>query len=128
MAISASRRISSALIRLVKESWGDPHRNRYSETSVPIFLPENGIANIGRLVHVENDDRNLVVHAKTEGGRVHHLQPLRQGFGVGDLFVALRIGIEIRVAVVDAVDLGRFQNDVAPISLARSAAVVSVEK
>ena len=32
------------------------------------FLSENGVAHIGRLVHVEDKNRNFVIHAEAECG------------------------------------------------------------
>ena len=91
-----------------------PQSQSFSRSRACRPSPEHGVANIARLVHVENDDRNLVIHAKAEGGRVHHLQPFGQRFGVADLLVALRVRVHVRVAIVNAVDFGRLQDNVRP--------------
>jgi hypothetical protein len=76
------------------------------------FRSEHDVANVPRFIHVENDDRNFVVHAKAERCRIHHLQPFAQRFRVSDLIVTLRRRIAIGIAIVDAIHLGRFQYDV----------------
>ena len=66
------------------------------------------------LVHVEHDDRHMVILAKAERGGVHDLQPLGKRLGVGDALVARGGRVLHRVGGVDAVHLGRLEDDLAP--------------
>ena len=57
-----------------------------------------------RVGHVEDVDRQAVVHAQRERGRVHHPQAALDRLHVGDLGQELRVGDLRRVGVVDALD------------------------
>src|SRR3954463_12912606 len=46
-----------------------------------------------RVRHVEDVDRQVVVHAKGKRGRIHDLQTLLDRLAVGDLGNELRIGV-----------------------------------
>ena len=78
----------------------------------PDFSPEDSIANVARLVHVENHDRDLVVHAKAEGGRIHDLQPFRERFSEREAIVEFRVRVSIWVSIIYAGDFCGFQDDV----------------
>src|SRR5258708_44759 len=60
---------------------------------------------------IKNDDRHFVVHAKRERGRIHHLELLLKRFEVRDFGVTFGFRVLFWVAVVDAIDLRRFEND-----------------
>ena len=64
------------------------------------------------LEEVEDDDGHIVVEAQGEGGGIHNAELLLQGFEVGDFLVAFGFGILFGIAVVNAVDLGGFEDDV----------------
>ena len=64
-----------------------------------------------RLEQVEHDDGHLVVHAEAEGRGVHDLELLLQRFEISDAGVAHGLGVFLRVAVVDAINLGGLKND-----------------
>src|SRR5512134_1015626 len=55
------------------------------------------------LVEAEHDDRQFLVPAQRERGRVHDAQVLRDRLVEGDPLVALRVGMGLRVGVVHAV-------------------------
>src|SRR5436190_6313078 len=62
------------------------------------------------LEDAEHRDRQLLVAAQRERGRVHHLQVAHDRLVEGELRVALRARIALRVGGVDAVDLGRLEH------------------
>src|SRR5712691_12437269 len=53
---------------------------------------------------LEDVNRELVVHAERERGRVHHLEPALDRLEVCEVGQELRARVEPRVAVVDAPD------------------------
>src|SRR6185503_16149880 len=63
------------------------------------------------LEDAEHVDRQLLVAAQREGGRVHDFQVAGDRLVEADLGVALRAGIVLGVLGIDAVDLGRLEND-----------------
>src|SRR3954462_9831026 len=67
---------------------------------------------VSRGAQVEDDDRELVVHAQGDGGGVHHLEPLFQDLDVGNGIVFGGVFVDHRVGGVDAVDLGPLEDDV----------------
>src|ERR1051326_2449904 len=73
---------------------------------------QNSVANAGGLVHVEHHDRNPVVHAKTERSRVHDLQTPRKRFGESKTVEPSCIRVLVRIAIVNAINLRRFQDDI----------------
>src|SRR5262249_5728398 len=75
-------------------------------------LPEYSVAQDSGLVHVEHHDRDFVVHAKTERGRVHDLETLRERFGKREAIVTARVRKLVRVAIINAVDLCGFEDHV----------------
>ena len=77
-----------------------------------VYFPQHDVSKIAGFVHVENDDRDSVIHAKAESRRVHYLEPLRQRFGKGEVLKTLGVRVHVRVAIVNAVDLRRLQDDV----------------
>src|SRR6266576_4718612 len=105
MVISASKRMSSALI--IESSSG----LRFAANQCPYLSTEHDVPEIARLIHVEDDDRNFVIHAQTKRGGIHYLKTLGQRFGKRDPIVALGARIHGRVAVVNAVHFGSFQNN-----------------
>ena len=54
--------------------------------------------------HVEHDDRQLVVHAERDRGRVHHLEAAVEHLEVAHLVELHRVGIEAGIGAVHAVD------------------------
>jgi hypothetical protein len=66
--------------------------------------------------------------AQREGGGIHDLQLLGQRLVVGQRLVLGGLGILHGVGGVDAVHLGGLEQELAPISLARRAAALSVVK
>src|SRR5262245_35295803 len=74
------------------------------------IAPEYCISNATGLVHVEHDDRDLVVHAKTEGSGVHDLQPSRQCLGEREAVESSRVRVFVGIAIVNPVNLGCFED------------------
>src|SRR6516162_5461787 len=80
---------------------------------------EHSVTQDSRFVHVEDNDRDLVVHAKTERCRIHDLETLRERFGEREAIVTARVRKLVRVSIINAIDLCGFQNHVRA-NLARS--------
>src|SRR5439155_487404 len=59
---------------------------------------------------IEDDDRQLVVHAERDRGRVHDLEPPVQHVDVGHVRQPLGARVALRVGRVDAVDLRRLHD------------------
>src|SRR5215475_11981373 len=74
--------------------------------------PQHSVAQDSRLVHVEHNDRDFVVHAETERGRIHDLETLRERFGKGEAVVTVRLRKLVRVAIINAVDFCGFEDHV----------------
>src|SRR5262245_63511143 len=74
--------------------------------------PEHCVTQDSRLVHVEHNDRDFVVHAETEGRRIHDLETLRERFGERETIVATRVRKLVWVTIINAVDLRGFQDHV----------------
>src|SRR6476660_3860573 len=75
-------------------------------------LPEYSVAQDSGLVHIEHNDRDFVVHAETERGRIHDLETLRERFGERNAFVTARVRKLVWVAIINAIDLCSFEDDV----------------
>ena len=60
---------------------------------------------------IEHNDRHLIFHAESERRRVHHLQLLCKSGRIRHLLIALGIFVFYWILVVDAIDLGCFQNN-----------------
>ena len=58
----------------------------------PHALAGHYLVQVAPVGHVEHDDRQVVVHAQSERGRVHHLQAAGQRVLVGDLGDELGVG------------------------------------
>src|SRR5205085_9750491 len=76
----------------------------------PDFSAQDRVSKNARLIHIENDDWNLVVHAQTKRGRVHYLEPLSQSLRVADAVIPFGVRIFVGIRIVDAIDLGCLQN------------------
>ena len=63
------------------------------------------------LEEIKHDDGHLVVQAERERGGIHDAQLFLQTIEIGNLAETLGFGVLFRVAVVNAVDLGGFEND-----------------
>src|SRR5215475_8132224 len=74
--------------------------------------PQHSVAQDSRLVHVEHNDRDFVVHAETERGRIHDLETLRDGFGEREAVVTACVRKLVWVTIINAVDLCGFENHV----------------
>ena len=72
---------------------------------------ENGVSDAVGGHQIEDDDGDFVVHAEGEGGGVHDLQALREGFRVRDSVVPSRGGVFFWVCRVDAVDFRCLKDD-----------------
>ena len=66
----------------------------------------------GEGAHVKNDDRFVIFLAEAEGGGVHDLELTLEAFLERNAFEAGRIWIFDGIGVVDAVDLGRVEDDI----------------
>ena len=55
------------------------------------------------VIDVEDEKRDLVVHAEARGRRVHDVQALVEDLDVRQRIKLLRIGILVRIAVIDAI-------------------------
>src|ERR1700741_3164411 len=60
-----------------------------------------------RLCHIKHDNRDTVVHAQAESGRIHHLQSFGESFSIAHGLIALSVWILSRVAIVDSVHFCR---------------------
>src|SRR5436305_471653 len=67
LVISASRTMSSLLIKIVLLGLA------LAANESAYFATQDSVPDVARLVHVEDDHADLVVHTKAEGGRIHHL-------------------------------------------------------
>src|SRR6266699_5670453 len=63
---------------------------------------------------IEDDDRQLVVHAERDRGGVHHLQPAIEHLDVRHPLETLRVLVLLGIGGVDAVDLGRLHDRIGP--------------
>ena len=63
-------------------------------------------------VQVEDDDRQVVLHAQRDGRAVHHLELVAQQVGVFEPVVSPSARDRHRVRIVDPVDLGRLEQHV----------------
>jgi hypothetical protein len=69
--------MSSAVIKSEKESCGSfAPQLLISDQGTDLFS-EDGVADVGWVMHIENKDRDFVIHAEAKGGRVHYFQPFR---------------------------------------------------
>src|SRR5262245_38018067 len=75
-------------------------------------LADDGAPDVPRRPQVEDDDRQAIVHAERDRGRVHHLQALLEDLQVRDAIESRRSRLDHRIRVVNAVDLCRLENDV----------------
>ena len=80
------------------------------------------------LEDAEDADRKLLVAAERERGRVEHLQVLDDGFIEADPRVARRAAVLVRIGAVDAIDLGRLEDDLGTDLGAAQRRAVSVVK
>src|SRR6185437_14876058 len=74
------------------------------------FFPNDDALQILRAEQVEDDDRHFVVHAQRERRGIHDFELFLERFEIGDLRKSFGRGIFLRVRIVNAVDLGRFQD------------------
>ncbi len=65
----------------------------------------------GRL-EIEDDKGETVVPAQRDGCCIHYFKVLRQHLGITYFFVHDRIGIPDRISIIDAIHLGRLQDDI----------------
>jgi len=75
------------------------------------FFSFNGESNGMRIAEIKDEDREIIVQTKREGGGVHHTEALAEGVDKGDIFVSDGVGVFFGVFVVDPVDLGGFEDD-----------------
>ena len=71
-------------------------------------------------VHVEDDDRHVVVHAQRQRGRVHHLQAALERLAVRDLGEELGVAVLLRIGGVDALDAVLGHQDDLGVDLVRA--------
>src|ERR1051326_3540844 len=88
-----------------------PASSRERNTSLicherPDLFAHDHAAQVVRAEQIEDDNGHFVVHAEREGSRVHYLQSLLEGFEIGDLRIAVGIGVLLGAAVVDTVHPG----------------------
>src|SRR4029077_215555 len=76
-----------------------------------LVLAEHHAAQRVFLEDAEDVDRQFLVAAQREGGRVHHFEVARDRLVEADLRVALRARVALGIGGVDAVDLGTLQHD-----------------
>ena len=82
---------------------------------------------IAVVVEIQDEDRHVIFLTQRERGQVHHVEAARQHLIVAEVCEALRGRVLHRVSGVDAVDLGRLDDDVG-VDLHRRRARVSVVK
>src|SRR5271166_972724 len=68
--------------------------------------------NVATLIEIENHDRKVIFTTQGDGGRIHHAQAAAQHFHVADLVEHGGVLHHDWVIGINAVDLGRLQNDV----------------
>src|SRR4029453_914268 len=59
-----------------------------------------------------DDDRQAVIHAEGNRGRIHDLEPLLEDLQIRNRLVLGGVAVDHRVGGVDAVDLGALEDDV----------------
>ncbi len=69
---------------------------------MPTLSPPHDPIYVRLIAHVENVDRQVVVHAERERGRVHYFEPALDRLAVADLGDELGVGICRGVGVIDA--------------------------
>src|SRR5262249_25950223 len=72
----------------------------------------DGTLDVAFAFEVENQDRQLRNTAQVDGGHVHHAQIIANYLGVSQLLIANGVRVQLRVVAVNAVHLGRFQEDI----------------
>src|SRR5581483_1295397 len=91
-------------IRAVREGSGADQRSH--------FFAGKDAPDVSRTVQVEDDDGQVVLAAKRDGGRVHHLESALEEVEIADLVEHLGVFDQDRIGVVNAVNLGRLHDDV----------------
>ena len=71
----------------------------------PDILARGNLLDIAANVKVENHQRQAILSAHRQRRLVHHRQPGREDFRIGNLRISSGIGKANRIFVVDAVDL-----------------------
>src|SRR5581483_3630962 len=98
---------SSGIIALSPRSRCGPS---YVNQRALVLAEDDALQRVG-LEDAEDADRQLLVPAQRERGGVHHAQVLRDRLVEADPGVALRARIVLRIGRVDAVHLGRLDDD-----------------
>src|SRR4051794_2578787 len=75
----------------------------------PDLLAGRHATDVALVAKVEDEDRQLVLHAERHGGRVHHAVALTQEIGVSERLDPVRRRVQNRVGGVDAVHLRALQ-------------------
>src|SRR5688572_17978050 len=74
-------------------------------------IAQDYAGDVAGLAQVEDDNRELVVHAQRDRRGVHHLELPFEDLQVGDGRVLRRLRVEHRVSRIDPVDFRPLQND-----------------
>ena len=93
----------------------EPNLALIAYTSIPYkgsdLLAADHPQQITWLVHIEDDDGQLILHAQGKGGHIHDLKVLADAFLEGDGLEFLRRGIFFGVCGIDAVHACALEND-----------------
>src|SRR6185503_18082258 len=103
MPFKSLKSISAGWWLLVGRSWlADRRADRFAHDHA---------ADVAGLAQVEDDNRQLVVHAERDGRGVHHLELSFEHLQVGDCRVFRRLRVEHRVGGVHAIHLRPLEDD-----------------
>src|SRR5207247_10874368 len=75
------------------------------------WLNGNDSLDISFLHQIENDNRQIIIHAERNRGRIHNFKLAVQDFDIAQLYELPSALILDWVGVVYAIDFGRFQNN-----------------
>ena len=64
------------------------------------------------LIHIKDNDGQLVFHSEGDGGFIHDLEALRDDFKIAQFIVAHSIRMKLGITIIDTVNLGRFQENI----------------
>src|ERR1700691_4768803 len=73
-------------------------------------LAQHHAFQVSRHVHIEHDDRHLVVHAQRDGRRVHHHQTLFQHVQISNVLEHLSARHFFRISIVNSIRSRGFQD------------------
>src|SRR5262249_58626693 len=108
LALSSFTTSSCSMETFLSSSPGG-FRRAHQGSKIPGAL--NSSPDVPLCGQVEDDDRQIVVLAQRDGGRVHHVEVLLESMHVGERLVAPRRGIDLRIRACPAGHLGGLPSD-----------------